>query len=86
MIKDYRSVPVADIIALAVERRRVVHHEEDFQDFTVGNNGRVKGDLHDFGMPRIALVYAMCRGIIYCSAAVARFNFFDATNPLVYRF
>ena len=50
MGEDDRTVLVADVGALAVDLRRVVHLEEILHERAVGDLGRIERDLDDLGV------------------------------------
>lgn len=50
MCEDHTAVLGADIPALAIQRRRIVHTIEEFEKLAVGHNGGIKGDLEGFGI------------------------------------
>src|SRR6185437_5586580 len=57
----------ADVIALTVERRRVVHLEEEREDVAVGRPARVEDDLDGLGMTRMVAV----RGVVVRTAGIS---------------
>src|SRR5258706_15706813 len=50
MVEDRRTILRADIIALAIERGRIVDHEEHLEDFPERHLLRVEGELGYLGM------------------------------------
>jgi len=50
VVKNNGAVLWAHIIALPVERRRVVGAEKYFQDLFIGNDRRIEFDLHHLGV------------------------------------
>ena len=63
MREDHRAVLRADIGSLAVELRRVVHLEEQVEQFFVSNFGGIERHFHDFGMVGRAAAYLAIVGI-----------------------
>lgn len=51
--EDRAAVLGADITALTVHRRRIVHTIEELDELTVCYDGRIEGDLESFGICRI---------------------------------
>ena len=49
-VEDRRSVAGPDVIALTIARAWVVNLEEEFEDLPIADPGRIKDDLHCFGM------------------------------------
>ncbi len=49
---DHRSVLCTNIIALAVERGRIVNRKKYFEQITVADLGRIKVYLYHLGMTR----------------------------------
>lgn len=50
MCENNAAVLCADISALAVQSRGVVHAVEEFEELAVGDDGRVIGDFKGFGI------------------------------------
>ena len=62
-VKDDRAVLAADIVALPVHLRRVVHDPEIIEELPQARLRRVKIDLDDLGMPRGAAAHFLVGGI-----------------------
>src|SRR5262249_23377390 len=82
MIEDRGAILRADIVALAIDRGRIVQDEEDLQDLAVADDFRIERDLNDFGMPRVAVADLPISRVLHRSAGVARFDAFDALDLL----
>ena len=78
MVEDDGAVPVTDVVALAVERRGIVHDEEDLQDVVERDDSRVVGQLDDFGMSSCACVDLRASRVLCMSAGIAGRDCFDA--------
>src|SRR5882762_8201275 len=70
MVEDRRTILRADIIDLAIERGRIVDHEEHLEDFLERHLLRVEGELGYLGMARLARADLLVRGV-RCPAAHA---------------
>ena len=70
-MEDGGAILRADIGTLAVQRRRVVNGEEDVEEIAIGDDARVEGDLHRFGVPRLAAAYLLVGGIRHAAADVS---------------
>src|SRR6185503_9576304 len=55
-VQDLRAVARADVVALAVLRRRVVDLEEELEDVPIGDALGVEDDLDRLGMTRMVAV------------------------------
>src|SRR5450755_2005264 len=58
-IERYRAILLADIVALAIERGRIVDGEERLQHDIAADDMRIERDLHHFGMSRVAVGYLL---------------------------
>ena len=75
---DARAVLRTAVVALAVQRGRVVDHEEDFEHFTQADLARVERDTHHLVVPGRAgadLLVARVHGL---AVAVTRLNLHNA--------
>jgi hypothetical protein len=54
--KDRRSVAHSDVVALPVERARIMHLEEKFEDFPEACNPRIERDLDRLGVRAMVAV------------------------------
>src|SRR5580692_1188175 len=94
MKENCRPVLRAKVRPLPVHLRRVVHLPEHFQQLFVAHLGRIKGYLHNFGVPRLIRTNILVRGIQRLAAAVTHsrldyprhllkcsFNSPEATRP-----
>ena len=68
----------ADVVALAIERGRVVNGEEGLQQGAIVDQFGIEAHLHYLGMPRGAAAYPAVIGILQCSAGIARNERLDA--------
>ncbi len=64
MIEDRRAVLRTDVGALTVQRGWIVDGEEDIQQVPIGDDIRVKMDLHDFGVPRVTVTNFAVGGLL----------------------
>ena len=55
-VEDRRAIAGASIVALAIERRRVVNLEEEFQQRPIACFGRIEDDLNRLGMVTVIAV------------------------------
>src|SRR6266404_3369125 len=71
-MEEYRG-PVlrAEIRALAVYLRGVVHLPERIEQLFVAQLCRIEGHLHDFGVPRLVGADVLVRRIFRVAAAIA---------------
>jgi len=75
------SVLGAPVIALGIERGRVVDHKENFQKFTRADVCRVIHQLHHLDMASLATAHLLVARVNRLAVAVARFHIqhtFDA--------
>ena len=84
--EDRRPVLRADVVALPVERRRVVRLPECCQQIGKRNDGRIVGDLHHFGVAGQTSANLIVRRIGDIAAAVARDDGFYAFKLIENRF
>lgn len=59
--EDRRTIARSDIVALPIERCRIMSHEEELQDFLITRLLRVEYNLECFGMARVMTI---CRVIV----------------------
>src|SRR5882672_12034003 len=71
-IKNHRPVLLADIVALPVYGRRIVHREKHFEQIAIADLAGIKGHLHDLGVPRVAIAYLPVRRIVDVPAHIPR--------------
>src|SRR5689334_10642887 len=50
VIQNHRSILRSDVVALSIERGRIVDREEDTQKIAERNNRRIERHLHDLGV------------------------------------
>src|SRR5258706_16104759 len=74
MIKDRGTVLCASICALTVKRGGVMDCEEHVQQVAIRKNGRIKLDLHYFGMPCISVADCAIGWVLNMSTGIAGFN------------
>ncbi len=85
VVKDGGAILRADIVALTVERRRVVDGEKNFHQCYVVNNLRVVVKVNDFGVSRVTLADALV-GWIFCrSSTKARDDIFNPVEAFKHR-
>ena len=81
-----RSVLLADVVALPVQRGRIVNLEEHFEQIFEGDFGGVEGDAHHFDVSRIAVAdLPVCR-IVDLPAGVSRVHRLHSPQAVKYRF
>src|SRR5258706_9086539 len=74
MIKDRGTVLCAAVRALTVKSGGVMDCEEHVQQVAIRKNGRIKLDLHYFGMPCISVADCAIGWALNMSTGVAGFN------------
>src|SRR5258705_12019999 len=84
MVEDCRAVLRPDIVALAVERGRVVDHEEHLEDFLERHLLRVKGELDHLGVAGLARADLLVAGVCRLSPHVAGLDRFHALEVVEY--
>src|SRR5689334_9959853 len=77
MVEDRRAILRADIVALTIERRRVVEREEHLQNIVEGDLRRVECDLNNFGMAGVAVADLAVGRVTNRAARVARHDILD---------
>src|SRR6267154_704193 len=70
MEEDRGAVLRAEVRALAVHLRRVVHLPESVKQLLIGQRRWIESNLHDFGMPGFIGADIFIRGIFSVAAAV----------------
>jgi len=68
VIKDHAPVLSADVAALAVETRRIVHLEKNFEQFIVRNLRRIKNDLCTLSVTSFSTTDFLISGIYRMTA------------------
>lgn len=86
MIKDDRTVLVADVITLPITLRRIVHKPKEFEEFLVRNLVGLKGKLHDLNVASIAVDHIKPGGIGHRSAHESRSSVHDTWHLAKGRF
>lgn len=74
VIKNHRAVLRAHIVALAIERGRVVNSEKDIRQRAKRDDLRVESDLHDLRMATGAAAHFPIRRIQCMAAHIAAFH------------
>lgn len=70
-IKHGAAILRADVIALAIELARIVHREEGVEDHVGGNDGLIKINANNLGVPRLSGAHLFVGGVIGEATAVA---------------
>src|SRR5690349_20531553 len=78
VVENRRTVRRADVVALTIQGRRVVHREKDAQEVGVGNMFGIEFYLYDFGMSGRFRADFLIRRIFLMPARIARNDVFDA--------
>ena len=86
MVKNGRAVLAADVVALTVERGRVVDYEEDFQQVAVTEQFRIEGDTHHFRVSGVATAHCFIGRIGALTTHVSGLHAFHTAQPVVHRF
>src|SRR3981189_831038 len=86
MVEDCRAVLRPYIIALAIERGRVVDHEEHLEDFLERHLLRVEGELDHLGVAGLARADLLVAGVCRLSPRVAGLDRFHALEVVEYGF
>ena len=68
VIKNHRTILVADIGPLTIQGGRIVIRPEDIQELIVTNDRRIELHLHDFGMPGAVSTHLLVGRIFRCAA------------------
>ena len=85
VVEDRRPVLGADVMALAVERRRVVDREEDLEQLAVGDDVGIERDAHRLGVAGAARADRLIGRIRVLPADVAGLDRLDALHPVIDR-
>ena len=85
-VKDRRSVLGALVVALLVERRRVVGLPVDFQQLGKRDDLGIKLDLNDLSMARRPRADFLIGRILGLATGVTRDDLFNPFDPLKYSF
>ena len=80
VVEDGAAVLRAAVVALPVERRRVVQREEDVEQPLEGHRGRLERDAHGLGVARRALAHLAVLRVLRAAANVARHGGGDAAD------
>ena len=83
---DHRAVLRSDVVALAIERRRVVDREKHPEQVGVRQHGRIELDAHDFGVAGVSAAHLVVGRVRRSSAGVAGFDRHDALELVEDRF
>src|SRR5208283_4635776 len=70
-IKNHRPILLADVVALAVQRGRIMNGEKHFQQVFVANHGRIEGDLGHLDMSGLAAANLLVARVRHVPAHVA---------------
>ncbi len=82
VVVDATAVLRTHVIALAVERGRVVGVEEDLQDFFQADFVGVERQAHHLGMAGVALADLLVRGVDGVTVGVAAFHVGNAAHAV----
>src|ERR1700722_14198774 len=85
MIEYRGAILGSDILPLAIEGRRVVRREKDFEYLAIGCHGRIKGNLKHFGMTRRASAYLFVARVSHSAAGITRDHRAHALQLLEHR-
>src|SRR5690606_16075722 len=86
MVEDSRTVLRPNVVALTVQRRRVVDGEEHIQQVAVADHARIERYLHRLGMSGITGAYRPVSRIGDVTARIAGNHVLDALQLVVDRF
>ncbi len=78
--EDGAAILGADVVALAVERRRIMRCEEDIEQHVVTDDVGIVRDADRLGMAGIAAAHIAIAGIVGGAADIAADNRFDAVD------
>lgn len=84
-IENHRPVLRSHVIALAIERGRIMDREKNVQNFTVAYPAGIKGDTDNFNVPGIAVAHLAIGGIINMTSHITRLNRRDALHAVEHR-
>ena len=80
--KDRRAIARADIVALAIERCRVMDAKENFQQLLKTDGRRIVFQLADFGVIRRSAANLLVRRVGWIATGVAGNNRLDSSQLL----
>ena len=83
--EDGRAILCADIIALAVELRRIMRRKKDVKQIGIANDSRIETDANRFGVPSGPRANLFVSGIRNCAADVAAFQCRNTGESLEHR-
>ena len=75
----------AEVIALGVERRRVMNDKKHVEQVGITQHRRIESDPYDLGMTGVAAAYVLVSRIGEMAAAVAGFDGIDAGQSVKHR-
>src|SRR6266545_836998 len=83
MVEDGGAILCPSVRALTVQRGGVMDGEEHVQQIPVGNDIRVKVDLHNFSMTCIAIANGAIGGVVHVAAGITRLNTLDSLDLVI---
>src|ERR1700747_530897 len=70
-VEDDGAILLASIIALTIERGRIMNREEDVKQFAIVDSVGIESDSHDFDMTGVAVAHLAVGCLVGASAPVA---------------
>jgi hypothetical protein len=83
--EDHGTVLRADVVALAILRRRIVNREKHIEEVAVRQDGGVEGHAHDLGVSRSPAADVVVRRVGVAASGIARLDRFDAGELVEHR-
>ena len=85
-VENRRAILRTDIVALAIQCRRVMGGEENRHEIAEGDLRRIEFDFNHFGMAGVAHADLLVSGIFVFAAGVARDDGMNAAQLIEHRF
>src|SRR4030095_14001538 len=86
MIKNYRSILSARVVALSIQRRRIVYDEKYFEQLTIRNLLWIELETNHFGMARGPIAHGGIGRFRDITTRITGLDVNDALYLFVHRF
>src|SRR5262245_6107206 len=86
MVENGGPILCSDIMTLAIERRRIVNHEEDFEQFAKAHKGWIEGNTHRLCMTGPTATDGFIGRVVGVPSRVSGLHRYDTLDLVIHCF